>query len=168
MLRQYQIYLASNLMIRLKLPVLCVGLLLLSACSAIVPKPLTPAAMRDANEVDRRAIRQDVQPITGPLTLDEAIARALKYNLDRRAKQMEEALALNQLDVTHFDMLPRLMAQAGYASRNNDKISLSRDELTGTPSTSRFISQERTHNLFDVGFTWNLLDFSLGYYATQQ
>ena len=142
--------------------------LALSACTSIVPKPVTQAALRDANEVDRRAIRRDVQPITGPLTLDEAIARALKYNLDRRAKQMEEALALNQLDVTHFDMLPRLVAQAGYASRNNDKISLSRDELTGAPSTSRFISQDRTHNLFDVGFTWNLLDFSLGYYATKQ
>ena len=168
MSRQVCIDLASNRIIRLKLPVLCAGLLLLSACSAITPKPLTPVALRDANEVDRRAIRRDVQPITGPLTLDEAIARALKYNLDRRAKQMEEALALNQLDVTHFDMLPRLVAQAGYASRNNDKISLSRDELTGAPSTSRFISQERTHNLMELGFTWSLLDFSLGYYATQQ
>ena len=152
----------------LKPLVLVVAALGLSACSSITPKPLTPAALRDANEVDRRAIRQDVQPITGPLTLDEAIARALKYNLDRRAKLMEEALALNQLDVTHYDMLPKLMAQAGYASRNNDKTSLSRDELTGVLSNSRFISQERTHNLYELGFTWNLLDFSLGYYATQQ
>lgn len=158
----------AKLLRRFQPLVLVAAALALSACSSIAPKPLTAAALRNANDLDRRAIRQDVQPITGPLTLDEAIARALKYNLDRRAKLMEEALALNQLDVTHYDMLPKLVAQAGYASRSNDKISLSRDELTGTPSSSRFISQDRTHNLLELGLTWNLLDFSLGYYATQQ
>ena len=151
-----------------KISAIFAAVLTLSACTTMVPKPLTPVALRDANQTDQRTIRQDVQPITGSLTLDEAIARALKYNLDRRAKMMEEALALNQLDVTHFDMLPKLMAQAGYASRNNDKISSSRDVLTGTPSNSRFISQDRAHNMAELGFTWNLLDFSLGYYATQQ
>lgn len=142
--------------------------LTLTACSTVSPVPISSAALKRANDDDQAAIRRDVQPILGPLTLDEAIARAIKYNLDRRAKLMEEALALNQLDVTHYDMLPRLVAQAGYASRNNDKVSLSRDELTGTPSTSRFISQDRTHNLLELGLTWNVLDFSLGYYAAQQ
>jgi len=142
--------------------------LALSACSTVSPVPITAAALKKATDDDRAAIRHDVLPLTGPLTLDEAIARAIKYNLDRRAKMMEEALALNQLDVTHYDMLPKLVAQAGYASRSNDKVSLSRDELTGTPSTSRFISQDRNHNLLELGMTWSLLDLSLGYYATQQ
>lgn len=87
-------------------------------------------------------MHKDVDAITGPLSMDEAMARALKYNLDRRAKMMEEALALNQLDVSHFDMLPKLVAQAGYSTRNNDRINESRDAITGAPSTSHFISQQ--------------------------
>jgi outer membrane protein TolC len=147
---------------------LAAALLALTGCASIAPTPLVAKDLLTSNQADRQAMRRDVQAITGPLTLDEALARALKYNLDRRSKLMEEALALNQLEVSHYDMLPKLMAQAGYATRSNDKISLSRDELTGTPSTSRFLSQDRSHNLLELGFTWNLLDYGLGYYGAHQ
>jgi outer membrane protein TolC len=140
----------------------------LSACSTIVPQELSTDKLVPANRADAVALRQDVEPIAGPLSLDEAIARALKYNLDRRSKMMDEALALNQLDVSHYDMLPKLVAQAGYATRDNDRISESRDASTGTPSTSRFISQDRSHTLLELGLTWNLLDYGLGYYNTRQ
>ena len=142
--------------------------LALSACSTLAPVPLTTQALLPANQADLSAMRKDVQPISGALTLDEALARALKYNLERRAKMMEEALAFNQLDVSHYDMLPRLVAQAGYAVRNNDRISQSRNTEDGTLSPSRFVSQDRAHEMLELGFTWNLLDYSLGYYGTRQ
>lgn len=142
--------------------------MVLPACTTIVPVPLTAANLAPTNQTDRQALHKDVEAITGPLSLDEAMARALKYNLERRAKMMEEALALNQLDVSHFDMLPKLVAQAGYSTRNNDRINESRDAVTGTQSTSHFISQDKSHTLTELGFTWNLLDYGLGYYNTQQ
>ena len=147
---------------------LALAALALSACSTIAPFPLSSEALLPANQADRTATQKGVQPITGALTLDEALARALKYNLERRAKMMEEALAFNQLDVSHFDMLPRLVAQAGYAVRNNDRISQSRNTEDGTLSPSRFVSQDRAHEMLELGFTWNLLDYSLGYYGTRQ
>ncbi|TWC71799.1 TolC family protein [Herbaspirillum sp. SJZ099] len=108
-------------------------------------------------------------PIAGPLSLDEAIARALKYNLDRRVKMMEEALALNQLDTATWDMLPRFMAQAGYSRRNKDLITNSVDSVTGQPSLSHpYISSDSAHATFDLGLTWNLLDFGLSYIAAKQ
>ena len=140
----------------------------LTACSTIAPEPLTADILLPVNQADQQAMRKDVDAITGPLSMDEAIARALKYNLDRRSKMMEEALALNQLDVTKFDMLPKLVAQAGYSTRNNDRISESRNADTGAPSTSHFISQDQTHNTAELGLTWNLLDYGLGYYNTRQ
>lgn len=142
--------------------------LLLSACSTIQPQPFSEAALLEKGVVDRAAATTGVDPFVGALTLDEAIARALKYNLDRRAKMMEEALAFRQLDVTHYDMLPKLLAQAGYNWRNNDKISQSRNTETGELSPSRFISQERDHTLGTLGVSWNLLDFGVGYYNTRQ
>lgn len=101
--------------------------------------------------------------------MDEAIARALKYNLDRRVKVMEEAVALDQLDATSWDMLPRLMASAGYTSRDKDLITRSIDSVTGAPSLANpYISSERSHQVYDLGLTWNLLDFGLSYLSAKQ
>ena len=140
----------------------------LSGCAAIAPTALTAGDMATANRSDQTRMRDQVAPLSGALTLEEAVARGLKYNLDRRARMMEEALALNQLDVNNYDMLPRLVAQAGYSHRNNDRINLSRDVLTGQPSTSQFVSQDRGHHFGDLGLTWNLLDLGLGYFGARQ
>jgi outer membrane protein TolC len=140
----------------------------LAACASLAPVALTDKDLAPANLLDQQAIRKNVEPITGPLTLDEAMARALKYNLDRRAKLMEEALALGQLEVSQFDMLPKLLAQAGYSWRDNDRVSNSRDPVTGTPVTNRFISSDRTHNTNELGLSWSLLDVGMGYYGSQQ
>ncbi len=140
----------------------------LGACSTVEVQPLQPKDMGAATASDARAIRKDVEPITAPLSLEEAMARALKYNLERRAKMMEEALALGQFDVSKYDMLPKLVASAGYTWRNNDKISLSRSAADGTLSPSQFISSDRDHTLHGLEFTWSLLDLSLGYYGAKQ
>ena len=137
---------------------------------AVAPAPVTGDALA-AQGRDMAAQRQaEAEPLGEVLSLDEAMARALKYNLDHRTKLLEEALALNLLDVTKFDLLPKLMAEAGYNWRSNDRISLSRDTTNpGSPLLpSRFISQERSHTTADLGLSWNLLDFGLGYYASKQ
>ena len=114
-------------------------------------------------------MRKDVEPIRGPLTLDEAMARALKYNLDRRTKMMEEALAMGQLDVSKFDMLPKIMAQAGYAYRDRTRFTHSSSYPIEDPDTSRSATTaERNHSTYDLGLTWSLLDVGLGYYGSKQ
>ncbi len=140
----------------------------LSACSGIEPQPFSEQALAEQNRADRTAAQQDVTPITGALTLEQAIARALKYNLDRRARMLEEALAFQQFDASRYDMLPKLLAQAGYSSRNNDKISQSRNAEDGSLSQSRFISQDRDHTASSLGLSWNMLDLGVGYYGARQ
>ena len=146
--------------------VLAIGLAVLGGCASIQPVPLTTATLTTA--ADLQALRKDVEPINGPLTLDEALARALKYNAERRVRMMEEALALGQLDVTKFDMLPKLMAQAGYSWRNNERTSLSRNPTTGDVSTIGFISSDREHLTNGLEFSWSLLDIGMGYYGARQ
>jgi len=140
----------------------------LSACSTIEPKPLTQGSLAEQGRADRATARVDVEPLSGPLTLDEAIARALKYNLDRRVRLMEEAMTFRQLDVSHYDMLPKLMARAGYSWRDNDNIRQSRNADNGELSQSQFISEEREHTMSSLGASWDLLDFGVGYYNTKQ
>jgi outer membrane protein TolC len=140
----------------------------LSACSTMQPTPYTDTALAEQGAQDRAAARQNVEPIAAALSLEDALARALKYNLDRRSKMMEEALAFKQLDVSHYDMLPKLLAQTGYSWRNNDKVSMSRNSQTGLLSESQFVSQDREHVASSLGLTWSLLDLGLGYYNTRQ
>ena len=133
----------------------------LGACASIEPKAFTEQDLRQQSTQDRSQGRQGVEPITAAITLEEAMARALKYNLDRRVRMMEEALALRQLDVTKLDMLPKILAQAGYSNRNNDY---------GTRNANGLISgsQERVHTLSELGMSWSLLDLGMGYYSSLQ
>jgi outer membrane protein TolC len=171
LLKQSPVHLASQTQGLLKLLAIATAVLALSACTTIAPKPLTAEELSPANQTDRLAMRKDVEAITAPLSMDEAIARALKYNLDRRAKMMEEALAFNQLDVTQFDMLPKLVAQAGYSNRSEERATFSSsylDPVVGPKSSTSSLSQERNRNTVELGLTWNLLDFGLGHYGASQ
>ena len=132
------------------------------------PEPLTKPDVRINNDVDAAANPAKAQPISGPLTLEQAMARALKFNLERRTKLMEEALALKILDVSKFDMLPKLLVDAGYLSRDSDMIRRSTNAQTGALSPSQFISEERDHGIADLGVSWSLLDLGIGYFNAQQ
>jgi outer membrane protein TolC len=140
----------------------------LSACAVTPPRQLSEADVFAQSQSDLAQLASEVVPIQGELTLEEAQARALKYNLELRTAMMEEALQRAQLDVTNFDMLPTLLAQAGYNTRSNERISQSRDAESGELSPSRFISQERDHWLSQLGVSWSLLDLGMGYYGAQQ
>lgn len=143
--------------------------LFLGGCASLKPTPLTPAEIAQASAADRAQLQKDVAPLQGPLTLDEAIARAIKYNLNRRVQIMAEAVAQGQLDVSQFDMLPKLVAQAGYRDRDKDLITRSTDSVTGLPSLANpYISSERKVTTTDLSFTWSLLDFGQSYYASRQ
>ena len=145
--------------------------LALSGCAQLQPpspKPLQAAEIQSQLLQDREAVKRDVEPLAATLTLDEAIARALKYNLDRRARLLEQALAAQQFDASRFDMLPKLLASAGYTARDSDRISLSTN-LDGVPTgAAPQLSQERRHLVSQLDLSWSLLDFSLAQYASEQ
>ena len=145
---------------------LAASALVLTGCATITPEPLNSQSLRTAS--DQQALRKDVEPIAAPLTLEEALARGLKYNMDRRVRMMEESLAMGQLDVAKFDMLPRLVANAGYSWRNNDRVSRGFDSVTRGPSNNNSVSSDREHQTTSLDFSWSLLDLGMGYYGSRQ
>lgn len=142
--------------------------LLLSACTSLDPKPATEQDNRQRILADQTRMYADQEPVGTPITFYEAAARALKYNLDYRLKLMESALASDLRDVSSHEMLPRLVASAGYAGRNNDSggtsIGIEDRQVSLRPSTS----EERYRELYGLGLSWSLLDFGVAYYRTQQ
>ncbi|WP_173976997.1 TolC family protein [Magnetospirillum sp. LM-5] len=144
-------------------------LVLLSAC-AVTPEPFTPSDFQAAASADRKAMFEGQPALTKPLTLEDALARVLKYNLDKRAKMMEETLALGQLDLSRFDLLPKIAANAGYTGRSEANATRSRDYYTQTTSSSSnpTYSADRDAITADLGLTWNILDFGASYYSAKQ
>ena len=146
-----------------------VVLAVLAAGCSTLPEPFALGEQRELALADRAAAREGVEPLSGALTLSEAVARGLKYNLDHRSRMMEQALALGQADLSRYDMLPKLVASAGYSTRNNDSIRTATDSVTGKPSLANpFISSEREHTTTDLGLTWNILDFGVSYFNAKQ
>lgn len=150
---------------RLTVSVLSVGLL--SACS-VAPVPLTEQQVRDRLYADQMKIYMEQEQIFKAISFEEALARALKYNLDYRLKQMESALSVGLSNLARYDMLPNLLLSAGYANRNNDSGGNSVDINTGAVSLSNSTSQERHRQLGSAEFSWNILDFGVSYFRAKQ
>ena len=141
----------------------------LSGCASIQPEPLKLQEIATTLQADKTALTKDVEPLAGPLTLEEAIARAIKYNAERRLKSQEEAFTFGTFDAQRYDMLPKLVAAAGYRYRDKELITLSEDSVTGQPSLSHpYISTDRKATSTELGFSWSLLDFGQSYYAAKQ
>lgn len=141
--------------------------LFLSGCF-ITPQPLDDADREAEAFYDVKAIYANQEPLNGPLTLPEAFARALAYNLDHHVKLMEAAVAQNDLDISEFDMLPRLVGSAGYSWRDNVDASSSRSVLTNTQSLEPSTSTDRNRGVADLTLSWNILDFGVSYYTARQ
>jgi len=159
-------FIASLRNLRLSVLPVALGVLLLGGCASVQQRPLNSDHVLADGLSEVKKLGHEIEPLSGPLTLEEAIARAIKYNLDRRVKLMEESVARGQWDAGQFDLLPKLVASAGYHDRSNDLITKSKDSVTGVPSlTNPYISSDRNATVVDLGFTWSLLDFGQSYYA---
>lgn len=142
--------------------------ILLSGC-AIHPTPFTDAERAQAVRDDRARLFDQQEPLNGPLTLDEAMARAIRYNLDHRVKMMEEVLGQKQLDLSNFDLLPKLTAAAGYNTRNSTLASSSVNFLNPNEAvTPEAISSDKDDRTADLGFSWNLLDLGVSYFEAKE
>lgn len=142
-------------------------LVALSACS-LSPDPVPLQTVRDSADADIQSVYSNQEALNGRLGLYEAMARALKYNLDNRVALMQEALAQGQAELVRYDMLPTLAVSAGYLRRNNFNASSSISVITGQESLEPSFSQERERTVADFRFSWNLLDFGVSYLQAKQ
>ena len=142
-------------------------LIALGGCT-LVPHPLTDAERLAEADGDRAEMYGKQEPLRHPLTLHEAFARALKYNLDGRVKLVEEALAVDDLDLSRYDLLPKAYINAAGTSRNNDLASSAVSATSGAETLPPSISTDRNDFASDLLVSWNILDFGVSYFAARQ
>jgi len=158
----------DNVMRSIMRPVLFAGaVVVLSACS-VTPEPLTLGDHSKRMNEDVVELFQAQDVVSHPITLEEAMARAIKYNLDHRLKVMENALASHQLTSANLSMLPALTATAGYTGRDNISGSNSVSLADNTESLTSSSSTDRDVKTFDLTLTWNVLDLGMSYVRAKQ
>jgi outer membrane protein TolC len=140
----------------------------LAGCANLKPETLQDADLVQQAKTIKAKQDSAVEPINGPLSLEESIARAIKYNAERQVRIMEEAMAYGSLDLANFDMLPKLMANAGYRSRDTDLLTNLRAGPNSPITPGSTISSSRQATTTDLSFTWSLLDFGQSYYTAKQ
>ena len=131
-------------------------------------EPLTDAQRNQRIATDLERLFADQEPVTNAITLAEAMSRALKYNMDHRVKMMEYAVSTRRLDLANMELLPQIIAAAGYVDRSNFSGGSSFSLLTGEESLEPSTSQERKRSLADLTIAWNVLDFGVSYVTTKQ
>ncbi|MDF3023019.1 MAG: outer rane efflux protein [Alphaproteobacteria bacterium] len=131
---------------------------LLAACSS--NQALEPSEMRRTIAEDMRvAYPPEVQGEV--LTLEMAIARGIKYNLDAKVAQMENYVARKESALAGYDALPTASLTASRIGRNNPGGSSSRSLQTGVQSLEPSISTDQYRNTASLDASWNLLDAGL-------
>ena len=134
----------------------------------IAPKELTKVELQESAKIDKALMFGNEEKLVGSISLAEAIARALKHNLDSRARSMEQALALNQIDLDNYQLLPSLTMNAGYSDRSGWNATNSKT-LKGPPPSSQYsYGADKTLFTGDFSLSWNILDFGVSYYNAKQ
>lgn len=144
------------------------AMLTLAGCANFKPEALQETDILQQAKTVKQQQANAVEPVGATLTLEEAIARAIKYNAERQVRMMEEAMAYGALDLAHFDMLPKLVANAGYRSRDSDLLTNLRAGPNSPITQGTSISSARQASTTDLSLTWSLLDFGQSYYAAKQ
>ena len=143
---------------------------IVSGCSVKL-QPLDLQELEAKRDERLEQFTANQEEITQPITLYDAMARAIKYNLDYKVEVYEEALRSSEADLASLDMLPRLVANAGFSSRDNfsgsNSLALTGD-TEGMESLVSSTSSERDVFDADLTLSWDVLDFGLSYVRAKQ
>ena len=155
---------------RNKLAIPLTTIVMVATGCSFMPKPLTMGEQQTLMQLDRVRAQSQVEPVGDLLTLNEAVARGLKYNLDHRSKLLEQAIAVGAYDVSKYDMLPKVLASAGYNYRNNYFITNATGAYSGAPSGAAepFVNSDKQYNQTGLMLSWSLLDFGVSYFNARQ
>lgn len=130
--------------------------------------------MNDGDRAERakqsfeRIFPEDQPTIDHPLSMEEAMARSLKFNLDARVKVQEQILAEADLKVSQLEMLPDFNIEANLLARNSVAGSRSEEIDTGVQNLNYSRSSEDTSQTYKLDLTYDLIELGINYIRAQQ
>ncbi len=138
------------------------GLLGMGAC-ARSSDPITVDEQVEVLEEDFKSIFADQEPLSHAISLHEAMARGILYNLDHRVSMMEGMIAKGEVDLALLEVLPSLNAQTKYRARDEDLTITPRSVATGAPSLPNSVFDEKSKTTARLGVNWNAIEAGIAY-----
>lgn len=152
----------------LRITVAMVASVVLVGCTTEL-NPLTSFEIsKTAAERKAKLLSPDQEPLKSRLGLHEAMAMAIKYNLDHKIETANVYLTRSSRALTEFDMLPNLVASGEYSNRGTSPGSRSVTLATGVTSPTATRSTGAENSEGNLTLSWDILDFGLSYYRSQQ
>lgn len=126
-------------------------------------------AYREMNaESDRYALHRDLNIPMNPLTLEEIVAITINRNLDLLVKAYEYEIQREVLTGQQMRTLPNLIFDLQGSDRNKNTGSSSLSLTPGIPPAPPSISLDRAITQYNLTFMYNLLDFGMAYFKSQE
>ncbi|MBL4588476.1 MAG: TolC family protein [Alphaproteobacteria bacterium] len=125
--------------------------------------PITVDEQVEVLGEDFKSIFADQEPVAHAISLHEAMARGILYNLDHRVSVMEGMIAKGEVDLALLEVLPSLNAQAKYTGRDEDVSYMPRSLATGNPSLPNSVFDEKSKTTARLGVNWNAIDAGIAY-----
>ncbi len=145
-----------------------VVLLFLSGCTGWGGGPVTFDEQFKLLQGDLKALFGLENKLEKPLTLYEAMARGIKYNLDHRLVAMEEVIAGGEINLQAAEIFPSITADGRYVGRDSKSASSSQSIITGTQSLEPSASTEQHRRTASLEASWNVIDAGLAVIRTKQ
>ena len=141
----------------------------LSACS-LQPEAYSEGQMLTLAETDQRVIMEGVPPLSrdGKLGLEEAIMRALMFDLDQRLALSENIVAERERVLAAVSMLPDITATGNFYDRSNYSASSSMSYKSRQQSLEPSYSSNPDRQWGNLEFSWSILDCGLSYFRAKQ
>ena len=150
-----------------RLTVWSVLLVVLGAC-ATAPVPLSDEERGERTTELLDDLFGQYPAVQRDLTLGEAMARALLFNLDDRVQLLQIAVEEKANNLERIDLLPKLMLEAGYSSISENLASYNKNTITEIRSTQPTVSTEDESAQASLSLAWNVLDFGASYVRSKQ
>lgn len=141
---------------------------LLTVSCTIQTEPTTLGERSARAAVDKAALFGGQEEIIKPVTLYEAIARAIKYNSDQRVALMEQAVAYGIAESSSIDLLPQLAAGGGFATRSNRLAVSAKSVETGSQTLEESYIEDKSVRGAQLQVVYNVLDFGISYVNARQ
>ena len=101
------------------------------------------------------------------LNLNQAIERALTFNLDAKIAEKDFLLTLSDAQLQKLNSLPTITAQQDFITRSNDGASSSVSAETGVESLEPSISTDKSRFTSMLEANWNVVDAAINIYRSK-
>ncbi|WP_211827988.1 TolC family protein [Kistimonas asteriae] len=117
---------------------------------------LTPDEIRQRSELDLTGMAT-APPITKPLSLSQAMARGIEYNLDLEVERYRQLVSATGLEEVKWQLAPSALAEGNTVLRSSPPDQRNSSNFEG-----------RRRDVASANLRWSVLDFAIGYIRTQQ